>query len=235
MSTAPKSEAAQGWFASTLWTVIRQAGNVDSPGARVALEQLCKAYWEPLHQFARQRGYSQEDAADLTQGFFEMLLSRGSLRLADPQRGRFRSFLLTAFKNHIADAYDRAQAKRRGGGEAHIPLDDAPSVASLAEGPEHEFDRTWALALVTRATDALRVEFEAAGKGPLYAYLSNSDAPGYAEIATRLGMSEEAIKSAAKRMRQRYREMLEYEIAQTVATPEDAREEMRYLAELLRS
>ena len=235
MPDETSTETSQNWFASTLWTVVRCAGDAESPEARAALEQLCRAYWQPLHHFARARGCPQEDAEDLTQGFFAALLARGSLRLADPARGRFRSFLLTAFKHHLADAHDRAMAQRRGGGAAHVPLDNVPALAAESAGPEREFDREWARALVARATESLRAEFSAAGTGGLFALLSDGDAGGYAEIAARLETTEEAIKSAAKRLRQRYRELLEFEIAQTVATPEDAREEMRYLAELLRA
>lgn len=227
-------------FQTTRWSIVLHAGAADGAGAG-ALEQLCTLYWRPLYVFCRARGASPADAEDLTQGFFATLLARGGLRLADPARGRFRSFLLTAFKNHLTDVHRQGAAARRGGGASHLSLDIAGAEAEIAAGfgrdesPEAGYDRRWANDMVQRVTHALREEYSAAGKLDWYECVAGErTGADYVSVARELGTTEEAVKSFAKRVRQRFRLRLEREVSDTVATPAELPEEMAYLARLLR-
>lgn len=207
-------------------------------GAMQALNELCQLYWRPLQAYCCGLGRSPADAEDLTQAFFAKLLGRGALRMADPQRGKFRTFLLTSFKNHLMDEHRRSQAQKRGSGSMTVSLDadEAEQLHPVVESsPERAFDRQWAEDVVSRATQALRQEYTAAGKGQWFEKVAGSQAASsYIEAAKELASTEEAVKSFALRVRKRFRAQLEREIADTVSTPEEVADEMTYLASLLR-
>jgi DNA-directed RNA polymerase specialized sigma24 family protein len=227
-------------FQTTLWSVVLRAGGRGGT-QQAALEQIYRLYWKPLFVYALSKGLKTEDAEDLTQSFFGWMISRDTLRVADPQRGRFRAFLLTTFKNFIVGEWDRARAMRRGGGAVHLSFDvDFRSSVlpfhSPELTPELAYDRQWALDLVERATHTLRSEHVSAGKGDWFDRIAGPTAgASYLDVADTLETTEEAVKSFAKRARRRFREILEREIADTVGSPEDAAEEMAYLVELLRN
>ena len=211
--------------------------------ARKALEELCRAYWYPLYFFVRKRGYSSSDAQDLTQSFFARIIATGGFASADPERGRFRSYLLGAMKHFLANEWHRAQAQKRGGGVTFLELDaldpEARYVLEPAQStdPDAGFDREWALESIARAMDRLRAESETSGKGDLFEALKRSltgDEPARSETAARVGMTEGAVKVAVHRLRQRYRELLRAEIVETVSDPSDIEDEMRCLLAALR-
>lgn len=227
-------------FQTTLWSVVLRAGREDEAPKQAALGELCRLYWRPLLVFCLRHGRRMEDAEDLTQGFFAHLLAHDTLRVADPNRGRFRGFLLTSFKHFMAGEVERERAAKRGGGAVHLSFEvdfkDARLLPAAAEvSPERAYDRQWANDLVARATAALRAEAAAAGKERWFELVAGPDSgAAYTTVAAALGTSEDAVKSYAKRIRRRFRELLEREIADTVGSPEDAAEELAYLVELLR-
>jgi RNA polymerase sigma factor (sigma-70 family) len=208
------------------------------------LARLCARYWYPLYAYLRRQGKSPHDAQDLTQGFLLHLLKNQGLERVQREKGRFRSFLLAALKNFLADEWEKSQAQKRGGGVAAVSLDtdDAEEryqsdLAGPME-PDKLFERRWALTLLERVLGQLEAEFAAAGKKErfesLQVFLSGEPAGiSYAEAGRQIGMSEGAVKVAVLRMRQRYRELLRGEIAQTVATEGEVEEELRYLLEVL--
>lgn len=227
-------------FLPTHWTVVLAAGGNDSTNARDALEKLCRAYWQPIYAFIRRQGYDAHDAQDLTQGFFARLLEKNSIAGADRARGRFRSFLLGALKHFLANQWDKANAQKRGGGQTLIPIDVASAETACGFEPadqvtaEKAFERRWALTLLDQVLRRLRQEQVDEGKEHLFEQLKQtlteaSRSVPYADIATRLGTSEGAIKVAVHRLRQRYRELLRAEIANTVARPEEVEDEIRNL------
>ncbi len=209
-------------------------------GAREALTTLCETYWYPLYAFLRGRGHPPADAEDLTQAFFAMLVEKQVLRHADPGRGRFRSFLLTAIKNFAANAYAKDMAAKRGGGVRLLPLDfqDAegrfPLDPASAESPEHTFDRLWALTLLDRSMSRLEEESLRRNKQEHFAALKphlTGEEPqlSYAETAVALGTTEGAVKVAVHRLRRRFRDIVRGEISQTVASPDEIEDELRHL------
>jgi RNA polymerase sigma factor (sigma-70 family) len=225
-------------FAATRWSLIVAAREQDSPQARQALSQLCEAYWYPLYAYIRRRGHAPDQAQDLTQEFFARLLARDFLGAADPAKGRFRAFLLACCKNFLANEHDRACAEKRGGGRAPLSLDSAENryrgEPAHDATPEKLFERRWALTLLDRVLVRLRQEFTAREKEQLFdglrLYLvGDRAAPPQQQAAAELGMSIGALKVAVHRMRQRYRELLRDEIAQTVGGPEEVEEEIRAL------
>ncbi len=230
----------QPLFATTHWSVVLAAADEERPEAAAALNQLCRAYWYPLYAYVRRRGYTPEDAQDLTQDFFALFLSRKSFSLADPSRGRFRSFLLTSLQHFLADEWRRAHRAKRGGGAPELPLDgeaaEARYVAELVETatPEQAYNRHWAMTLIEQALSALRAEYASAGKTGLFEaleeFLWGQEVYGsYPELAERLGMKEGAVRVAVHRLRERYREQLRQVVAQTVSDPGETEEELRYL------
>jgi len=231
-------------FTTTHWSMVLAAGNTSAPGARSALERLCGAYWLPLYAFIRRRGHSPHDAQDLTQGFFAWLIESKHLRVADSERGRFRSFLLGMLKNFLSDERKKAHAQKRGGGRTLISLDAASAEERYdlepATGltPDLIFDRRWAWTVMEQTVTRLRKEYVMAGRAELFDALRQFQ-PGedagqsYAEVATRLGLTESAVKSAIWRLRQRHRDLLREEIAHTVATPADVDGEIRHLLSVL--
>jgi RNA polymerase sigma-70 factor (ECF subfamily) len=227
---------AQSDFHTTRWSVVLRARDAGPTDALTALEQLCLAYWQPLYTFARCSGLTPPDAQDVVQGFFAQLIARQGLRRVDPAKGRFRSFMLASLRNFMADERDRAHAAKRGGGSESLPLDFALAEEAFeshfanSESPERAFDRAWAMSVLERAQKGLRDECVAAGKAALHEALGPSSADeSYASVGTRLGLSESAVKTAAFRMRRRYRELICHELAQTVSTEAELKDELEGL------
>ncbi|MBI3414589.1 MAG: sigma-70 family RNA polymerase sigma factor [Verrucomicrobia bacterium] len=230
----------QDQFNTTHWSVVLAARGDDTTCVHAALSTLCQAYWYPLYAHVRRRGHDAENARDLTQGFFAQLLARNAVELADPQRGRFRTFLLAALDNFLHHAHRDAQALKRGGGKETVSLDaqDAEQRFALEpadeRSPDREFDRRWALATLERARGRLRHEFALAGKAELFDLLrphlqGDADGPAYAPIAAQLNLTVGAVKVTVHRLRRRYGELLREEVAQTLANPADAEAEIRHL------
>jgi RNA polymerase sigma-70 factor (ECF subfamily) len=227
-------------FAATRWSIVRAAHGGDTRMRVVALEQLCRTYWQPLYAYVRRRGNNPEDAADLTQEFFARLLAGDSLESVAPEKGRFRAFLLAAVKHFLANEHDRRTAAKRGGGAVHLSLDmtDAESLyqqaAPGALQPDRLFDRQWALTVLEVALERLRAEHDTPEKLRLFEGLkgtltADAGAVGYAALGQQLGLSEGAVKVAAHRLRKRYREMLKAEVAGTVEDPGQVGEELQAL------
>jgi RNA polymerase sigma factor (sigma-70 family) len=234
----------QAVFATTRWSVVLAAGCNDTTHARAALEKLCRTYWYPLYAYVRRRGHSPEDAQDFTQEFFARLLERHWLERADQQRGKFRSFLLSAMNHFLADEWDRARAQKRGGGSMPVPLqlDTAETryghEPANKTTPEQNYERRWALALLEEVLRRLAGEYEQEGRSELFLELNpclvgERTAQPYAELAAKLGVSEGTVKSAVHRLRQRYRQLLREEIAHTVAEPGEVDEELHHLFAVL--
>lgn len=227
-------------FVPTRWSVVLTAGKSQTATGQDALARLCQLYWYPLYAYVRRRGYVAEDAQDLTQEFFARLLAGKWLGQADPARGRFRSFLLTALNHFLADEWDRATAKKRGGGTTPLPLplDTAESryARELTDpaDPAQLFERRWAVTLLDEVLQRLRAEYVADQRIATFAALrpalvgENSSLP-YIELAAKLGLSESGVKSAVRRLRRRYRQLLLEEISQTVASPGEVEDELRHL------
>jgi RNA polymerase sigma-70 factor (ECF subfamily) len=225
-------------FATTRWSVVVAAGGPTGPGARDALETLCATYWYPLYAYARRRGQSRPDAEDLVQGFFGALLERGSVAAADPQRGRFRAFLLTAFQRFAVNEHERGAAKKRGGGAKTLSIDFDDGESRFTNEPSHdltperEFERRFALALLARVVEGVKAERP--DDADLLPYVGGAgDVRPYAEIAARRGTSEGAVKVAVHRLRTRYRERLRAEIRETVAEDADVDDEIRHLLDVV--
>ena len=231
-------------FATTHWSAVVAAGEGGSEPARKALENLCRAYWYPIYVFVRRKGHGRDEAQDLTQEFFAQLISKQHLRQADRTKGKFRTFLLAALEHFLAREWNRAHRQKRGGQVIFISLDQQTPEERYrlepADGdtPEKRFLRQWAREVLTQTMGALERECEAGGKGNLFRETKNllageRDGEAYAEISQRLGMGEGAVRMAVHRLRQRYGQILRSEIAQTVASPEEVEEEMRFLLQAL--
>ena len=232
-------------FTTTHWSVVLAARGEDSPRAEDALAELCRTYWYPLYAYVRRRGQGPHDAQDLTQAFFERLLEKGFLRAADRNKGRFRTFLLTAFDHFLANEWRRGQTRKRGGGRHLISLDD-DSVENRYrleprhdESPERLFERRWALALLDQAMNRLEQETIASGKALLFDAVKpiiggdRADLP-HSQLAARLGLTANALSLALLRFRRRYGELIREEIARTVADAGSVDEELRHLMECIR-
>lgn len=231
-------------FLTTHWSIVRQASDLASPDSLAALEKLCRAYWYPLYAFVRRRGHDGEEARDLTQGFFAVLLEKNYVADADMQRGRFRTFLLSAMTHFLANEWNRAQTKKRGGGVVRFSLDalDAESRYLMepadTSAPDHSYDRHWAEAVLTAVLDQLRREFDDGGRGQRFDDLKGhllgaADAVSYTELARRMGISETGVRSVVHRMRRRFAVLMRAEIAQTVTCAEDVEDEIRHLFQSL--
>jgi RNA polymerase sigma factor (sigma-70 family) len=227
-------------FATTRWSLVVAAGHRSSPDVDVALETLCGAYWFPLYAYVRSRGHNANDARDLTQEFFARLLEKDFLQAADPERGRFRSFLLTVLKRFLSKQHEKEQALKRGGGRTILSIDfDSGEQRIQIEPattatPESIFERQWALTLLQRVLANLEADYSESGRRELFekcrVYLTGSaGAPPYAETAEQLGMTEGSLKVAVHRMRKQYREQLKEEVAQTVSSEEEVEDEIRSL------
>ncbi|HEX9045448.1 MAG TPA: RNA polymerase sigma factor [Verrucomicrobiae bacterium] len=243
-STLP---ARQPVFATTHWSVVLLAGtHHDTTCARDALARLCQVYWYPLYAYVRRRGHNAHDAQDLTQAFFEQLLRRQSLASADPERGRFRSFILTAMNHFLASEWKKAVARKRNAGARNLSLDwaaaeqrfDLEPATTIA--PDRLFEKHWALTLLAEVLNRLEREYRAEGHGELFAAIKETlmgrgESQPYAELAAALGMNEGALKVAVHRLRKRYRELIRAEIANTLDPAEDVESEMRHLFQVLAS
>lgn len=232
-------------FVTTQWSVVL-AAQERSPAAEAALEKLCRTYWWPLYGFVRRHGNSPEEAQDLTQGFFAMLLERRDFESVRREKGRLRSYLLVSLKNFLAKAHRREMAVKRGEGQSLVPLDEllARERADLEPADtlsaDKIYERRWALTLLEQVLVRLEEEYRAAGNASLFEQLKEllADEPGrpsQANIAHRLGMTENAVKQAFHRLRQRYRELLQEEIAHTVAAPGDVEDELRHFISVLQT
>jgi len=224
---------------------VAAAGNHRGPDSGAALATLCETYWYPVYAYIRRRGYPAADAQDLTQGFFAALLEKDFVRLADRERGRFRTFLLTAVSRFLSKQMDRATAKKRGGGVKTFSIDvDAGEGRYALEPseqwtPERLYERRWALTLLERVLARLGDRYAAQGKEVLFENLKEflTDAgqtSGHAERAAKLGLAEGALKVAVHRLRRRYRDLLKQEIADTVADTADVEDELDVLLSALR-
>ena len=216
------------------------AGHTSVPGAEAALEKLCRTYWFPLYAFARRQGNSPEDAQDLTQEFFSRLLEKNYIAKADPERGKFRTFLLRSLKNFLINEWKRAGRLKRGGGLEFLSIDaNAAEDRYAAEAPDEsnpdaEYETRWAVTLIELVLTSLRHEFDEADKTRLFEELKgfiwgDKSSASYAEIGGQLNLSEGTVKMAVHRLRQRFRELLREEVAHTVARPEDIDDELRHL------
>jgi RNA polymerase sigma-70 factor (ECF subfamily) len=229
-------------FPTTRWTLVVAAGDSHRKEAGPALVSLCENYWYPLYAYLRRRGYSSDQAQDLTQEFFIRVLEGRYLDRAEREKGRFRSFLLTSLKFFVADEEDRQRAHKRGGGVV-VPLEFSSGEERYQREPAHDetperiFERRWALSVLDRVVEKLRNEFVQHGRPEHFErlkvfLLGQSDAP-YAALARDINISEGALKVAIHRLRKRYRELFRQEIADTVADPAEVESELRYLAAVL--
>jgi len=227
-------------FATTRWSLVLTAGQRHSQDCDAALETLCRTYWYPIYAYVRRRGYSSEDASDLTQGFFARLLEQPFLAGADKAKGRFRSYLLASLQHFLANEWDAARTQRRGGGRPPISIDAAAASGLYQLEPAHDqtaetvFERRWALALLDQVLRRLRAEYVDSGKERLFevlkpALVEPERTLRYRDIGNELGMTEGAVKVAVYRMRRRYRDHLLSEVENTVASPEEVGEELHSL------
>jgi RNA polymerase sigma-70 factor (ECF subfamily) len=232
-------------FTTTHWSVVLQAQG-ESPAADEALERLCRTYWRPIYAFVRRQGIGLSDAEDLTQGFFAQLLERRDLSAVRRERGRLRSYMLTALKHFMSDERRRATAIKRGKGERPIPFEDLGAGEWTDMEPsdlltaERIYERRWATTVLDRALELLKEEYATSLNAPLFDSLAQllpnePGAPSRAEIARQFNMTENAVAQAFHRFRQRYQVLIRQEIAHTVATPTDVDEELRHLIAVLRA
>ena len=220
------------------------AAHDSRPDAQAALAALCETYWYPLYAYVRRLGYQAEDAQDLVQGFFAALLEKHYVKAAERERGRFRSFLLTALKRFLLKQRERAHTQKRGGTARPVSLDFESGEGRYSLEPSHDvtpeaiYQRRWALTVLDRAIVRLRQTCVDAGKVESFECLKTfltgeTCAPPYEQVARDLAISEGAVKVAVHRLRRRYRDLLRSEIARTVADPQDVEEELRYLLAVL--
>jgi RNA polymerase sigma factor (sigma-70 family) len=232
-------------FVTTHWSVVLAAQG-ESAEANAALEKLCRTYWWPLYGFVRREGYKPEEAQDLTQAFFARLLERRDFETVRQERGRLRSYLLASVRNFLSKARHRELTIKRGEGRPLVSLQDLLARERADQEPAHKlspdriYERRWALTLLDQVLTRLRAEYEAAGKLPLFDRLkellaTESGQPSQAEIAAELQMTENAVKQAFHRMRHRYRQLLQEEIAHTVAAPDDVEDELRHFIAVLQT
>ncbi len=233
---------SQRCFATTRWSVVIGAAvRTGSDEASRALNELCRIYWPPLYAFARRQGADQSDAEDYVQGFFVDLLRRQDLDKVSPDRGRFRTFMMAAFKHYMLNQIDRQQAQKRGGDQEFVSFETVRAETWLADrtdtAPEKTFDQVWALQVLDEALSRLRQSYVDKGKEPLFddikGSLTGATASNYDVIAERNGCSEGAVKVAVHRLRRRYQGTLREVIAETVECPVDIDAELRYLLEVL--
>ncbi len=239
-NTKGRGAGGRGRFATTHWSVVLAAGDRAVGGWRDALSQLCLTYWYPLYAFARRMGRDPEEAQDLTQEFFARLLERDMLQHAHPEKGRFRTFLLSCFRNFLTDEYRSHHARKRGGGAPPIPIELVTAEGRYMREPSHDqtpekiFERRWALTLLQRALDSLEREYAGTPREEVFSHLKRYLPGGkgsvpYSETARALGMTEVTVKVAVHRLRARFRNVLLDEIAHTVERPEEVEAELRYL------
>ena len=232
-------------FATTRWSVVLAAQG-PSPAAEAAVEKLCRTYWRPIYGFLRRQSVRPEEAKDLTQGFFALLLERRDLNAVRREKGRLRSYLLTSLKHFQANERERAMAIKRGEGQQLIPLEELRERERIGFEPtdtlsaDRIYEHRWALSLLDQVLARLRDEYRAAGNAQLFDRLQKSlteepDRPSTADTAREFGMTESALRQASYRLRLRYRQLLREEIAHTVMVPGDIEDELRHLITVLRT
>jgi RNA polymerase sigma factor (sigma-70 family) len=232
--------AAAGQFRTTHWSAVVRAGNSDSTDAASALDELCQVYWYPLYAFARRQGNSAAEAEDLTQGFFARLIEQGYVASADQEKGRFRTFLLTLFRRHMANEWNREHVQKRGGFQPKLSMDAAWAESrygaepAQGQGPDMLFARQWARILLDQVMNRLENDYRSSDRAKLFERLEacvaqDETALRYSEIAEEVGLTEPAVKMAMQRMRARYRAILREEIAKTVVSPDDVDAEIKEL------
>jgi len=235
-----------GQFQTTQWGLVMAASREHSDAAKQALEQLCRIYWYPIYAFVRRQGQTVENAQDLTQEFFLRVLQENYFQVADPERGRLRSFLLTSLKNFLINEWEKARTAKRGGSHITFSLDEKNAegryLAEPTDGltPDLIYEKRWAVTLLEQALARLRSEYVAEQKQLLFdtlkpSVLGDTESGGYGAMAERLGLSEGALRIAMHRLRERYRTLLRAEVASTVATPSEIDDELRHLVAVLRS
>jgi RNA polymerase sigma factor (sigma-70 family) len=246
-SEAPEAQKQSmkgtGTFPNTRWSVVLATRGRSSTESAAALEAICRAYWYPLYAYVRRHGHSAHDAQDVTQEFFCRMLEKRWLDAADRDKGKLRTFLIVALRKFMSKEWRRASAQRRGGGNAHVPLDTVFAESRYAAdsqvlAPEEMFDRQWALTVLDLAVNRLQAELSAAGKPDDFDALKHCltarrGAIDYAVLAQRLRMSEGAARVAAHRVRKRFRQLFREEITQTLAEGADVEAEIRILAAAL--
>jgi RNA polymerase sigma factor (sigma-70 family) len=231
-------------FVTTHWSVVMTAAHGENLQAGAALEKLCKTYRYPLYAFVRRRGHTSHDSEDAVQGFFAQCVEKNYLHSVDQAKGRFRSFLLLALKRYLAKEHEKSHTRKRGGGQTMIALDGLEAEQRYALEPAEQmtadklYERRWALTLLDHVLSRLREEQAAGGRLAAFEQMkeflqSGGRGTPYSELASRLGASEGSVKVAIHRLRRRYRELLDEEIAHTVATPEEVVEERRHLRKAL--
>ena len=241
----PSAEGAAS-FHTTRWTIVMSTAQSQAPGGESALAQLCRTYWYPLYIFARRRGYSPGDAQDLTQSFFLHLLEHRALAGVDRLKGKFRSFLLASFQNHLSDQTDHARRIKRGGGKEFVQLDaeEAEQRYRLEPAefltPENIFDARWAMTVLGEVLRQLRQEYVAEGKASIFEALNafldpynRTTLPSYDEVASRLQVTIGAVKTLIHRLRKRYTAPLRQEVGRTVSDPAEIDQEIHALCEAL--
>ena len=244
MGRTPESSRSPGRaeparFETTHWSVVVAAGQTTGPESKRALATLCRLYWYPVYAYARRRGLDRDEATDLTQGFFARLIEQKIVRGADPNRGKFRSYLLGAFKHYLSHEWARARAQKRGGGRKLIPLDPHVAEARYGLEPAHDFtaerlfERQWALRLLELALEDLARQCACAGKQRHFElfkpFLSGGTGPAYRDAGAELGLSEGAVRVLVHRLRGQYRQLLREHIRRTVGSPEQVDEEIQHL------
>lgn len=236
--------AGAALFTTTHWSVVLTAKDRDAPQASAAMEQLCRTYWPPVYAWVRRQGHAVQEAQDLAQEFFARLLQRDFLHNVAREKGRFRSFLLTALKNFLATEWRRGQTAKRGGGQAFLSWEQLQAENEHAHEPVSEvtpedlYARRWALRVMEEAIARLREEFVSAGKAEHFERLkpwlaSEGSRDDYAAVAGQIGVSPGAVGVAVHRLRRRFAEVLRAVVAHTVATPEEVEDEVRFLARAL--
>lgn len=242
---APTTQTGGVAFTTTHWSIVLAAQG-PSPAAEEALEKLCRTYWRPIYGFVRRQGVGPEEAKDLTQGFFALLLERRDLDAVRREKGRLRSYLLTSLKHFLTNERDRAMAIKRGAGQRLIPLEDLGErerigfETSQTLAADQIYERRWALSVLDQVLARLGDEYRAAGNMALFDRLQKSltdepDRPTPSDTAREFGMTESAVRQASYRLRQRYRQLLREEIAHTVMAPGDIEDELRHLVAVLRA
>lgn len=230
-------------FPTTRWSLVARVRSGGEP-ARLAMEEICARYWYPIYAFIRRRGCDRPDAEDLTQSFFERLIRRDLVQAADREKGRLRSFILEALSCHLADAHRHARAEKRGAGAVHVPIewDEAEQRYSIEptdeSDPEKLYLRAWARGLVAGVRERMRAAFEANERAGMFAVIdpyltAEEDHAPCRELATQLGMTENAVRMLIRRMRHKFRELIEEEVARTVADPADIPSELAWLRGVL--
>jgi DNA-directed RNA polymerase specialized sigma24 family protein len=232
--------AAPQQFQSTCWSMVLAARGGDSPEARAALADLCATYWYPLYAFVRRKGRDAESARDIVQGFFARLLEKGDLASVDRAKGKFRSFLMSSCAHFLANESDRERALKRGGGRAPISIDGPEAEGRYGREAAHDltaerlFDRRWATTLLDNVLAGVEAEMAGAGKSRQFealrpTLLGGAERVHYPRIAAELGLSEEAARAAAHRLRRRYRERLRAEVERTIDDQDGVEDEIRSL------